>query len=236
MLSLRSAKVRSNPNPKPAHTLKKSVHGDEEILRNVKAAYRAVQRACGGADTNICGVSGSMSPSSLGRVLSELDIVNNRLVDFGAGAGRVVLAASMCSPHTALGFDLPENTNLPYIFNSALTQLDLQQASQFQSINIMDLTPTHLGRAECAFSFWTGIPHEVQRKILSLCANTRSMKRLCVFKDYKWPTAASVLESLNADPTTRPYRLQLMLPLKMQSGETKTAFFVARGAPPPPPK
>ena len=85
--------------------------------------YRLFKKAAGGADGGVEGVNGSVSPLSLHRILTLLRIHGRRLVDLGAGEGRVLVAAIACGALKAFGHELPANRGHWHVFKAALVQL-----------------------------------------------------------------------------------------------------------------
>lgn len=94
----------------------------ELAIRDVYAQFK--RSSMGGCDGRSCGCNGSLAPIWLSRVFEMLGIFGQRLVDLGAGEGRVLVAALVCGAHNVLGYELPENQGSKYLFDSVLKTMD----------------------------------------------------------------------------------------------------------------
>ena len=155
-------------------------------VRTIQKIYSRFQKISDGADGGVSGINGSIRPKSLARVLRALSVKGNELVDFGAGAGRVLLAAVAEGASRSYGYELPENKGMKYVFDSMVISATLaQDRVEWIGKDISVLNELN-GRPSCAFSFWVGFPLPVQEHILQLCSETRSIQTIAVFKDAKW--------------------------------------------------
>lgn len=78
----------------------------------------------GGCDGRCAGLNGSISPRSLSAVFLILGIEGQRLVDLGAGEGRVLAAALACGADRVFGYELPENGACKYVLDAVLNRMD----------------------------------------------------------------------------------------------------------------
>jgi hypothetical protein len=89
------------------------------LLRRVNLIFRqasdGVSGSCGG-----CGVSGSIGPSGMLSIFKATDLEGRRIVDMGAGEGRVLMAAAVFGASNACGWELGENNGNFKIFTAAL--------------------------------------------------------------------------------------------------------------------
>ena len=100
---------------KPARS-KQTVQNPE--VKFLQKMYRLFEKASGGADGGVFGLNGSINPLSLHTVLKEMGIVGQNVVDFGAGQGRVVVAAMLLGASGSFGVEHPQNTNHQLVFNA----------------------------------------------------------------------------------------------------------------------
>jgi hypothetical protein len=156
-------------------------------VRTIRKIYSHFQKISDGAEGGVSGFNGSIRPQSLARVLRALMVKGSELVDFGAGSGRVLLAAVAEGAFLSFGYELPENKGMKNVFDSmVIASANLGQGHlDWIGKDILDLNELN-GSPSCAFSFWVGFPLPVQEHILWLCTETRSMQAIAVFKDRKW--------------------------------------------------
>ena len=102
--------------------LARMAENPELAIRDVYAQFK--RSSMGGCDGRSCGCNGSLAPIWLSRVFEMLGIIGQRLVDLGAGEGRVLVAALVCGAHNVLGYELPENQGSKYLFDSVLKTMD----------------------------------------------------------------------------------------------------------------
>ena len=65
-------------------------------LERTKRVFRVFKKVSDGAHGNTRGISGSLTPCSLHKVLSAVDVYGRNIMDIGSGTG-VVLAAALTS-------------------------------------------------------------------------------------------------------------------------------------------
>lgn len=161
--------------------------------RRVAAVYKVMKKCGDGADGGMVGVNGSVTASSLVKILKSIHAHDHVLVDLGAGDGRVMLAALAVGADTAVGFELPENSSYKLLFCAArrMVQRNLQGIPADWSR--AEWTPRDIDALEtfecnpyCVFSFWVGMPVNTQQCILFLCNSCLSVKEFAVFRDRKW--------------------------------------------------
>ena len=153
-------------------------------VRTIREIYSRFKKISDGAEGGVSGFNGSIRPQSLARVLRALRVKGSELVDFGAGSGRVLLAAVAEGASRSFGYELPENKGMKCVFDSVSATLS-QDRVEWIGKDISDLNGLN-GSPSCAFSFWVGFPLPVQEHILQLCSETRSIQTIAVFKDVKW--------------------------------------------------
>ena len=73
-----------------------------------------------------------MRPKSLGDVFKLMKIVGKRVVDLGAGDGRVLAAALVLGAQSAVGFELPGNNAQKYVFDAVIFRMISAAAESFQ--------------------------------------------------------------------------------------------------------
>ena len=165
-----------------------------EGSRVVGRIFRTFKRISGGADGNVAGLNGSIRPLGLVRILGEMEIQGREFIHFGAGDGRVLLSAIIGSAAKASGYELPENKAHRTIFNAVLRSIKNRSDSGVESsetaihwigrdIESLQSIP---GCPSCVYSFWVGMPLDVQEHILRLCASSISISTFAVFRDRKW--------------------------------------------------
>jgi hypothetical protein len=184
---------------KPSHRITKTVMDDEaDAVKKVGEIYRQYKKCSGGADGGVVGLNGSIRATCLVRMLHALQISGRDVLDFGAGDGRVLLAAVATGATKATGFELPDNSAHRIVFEAVRKSLNgangIASASAFSTawpcadwlardINNIRELPIN---SSCAYSFWVGMPLPTQEHILSLCARSPSIDSVAVFRDRKW--------------------------------------------------
>lgn len=93
-----------------------------DSIRDVYSQFK--RSSMGGCDGRSRGFNGSLTPIWLFRVFQMLGIFGQRLVDLGAGEGRVLIAALVCGADRVLGYELPENRGSKNLFDSVLKTMD----------------------------------------------------------------------------------------------------------------
>ena len=77
-------------------------------------------KKCDGGEV---GVNGSVTASSLVKILKSIYAHDHMFVDLGAGNGRVILAALATGANSAVGFELPDNNSYSLLFCAARRML-----------------------------------------------------------------------------------------------------------------
>lgn len=170
----------------------------DEGVRKIGEIYRQYKKSAGGADGGVVGLNGSIRATCLVRMLRALNIDGREILDFGAGDGRVLLAAIATGASKASGYELPENSAHRFVFNAVRTALSVSDSVALAPVaatslpradwiardinNLQELPPD----ASCAYSFWVGMPLPTQEHILALCARSPSIDSIAVFRDRKW--------------------------------------------------
>jgi hypothetical protein len=191
---------------------------DPEI-KAVGCIWRHFKRCSGGADGGVVGINGSLRPTSLMRILRVLKVKNCDVLDLGAGDGRVLYAAMAGGADNALGFELPENKAHKFVFDAVNKMLHSDTTSILSTctvawskaewsprdIDCMRRIPANSrrtpGNSQRVYTFWVGMPLKTQLRILTLCAQSPTVRAIAVFRDRKWPnpdagqpaTCASIL-------------------------------------------
>ena len=96
-------------------------------VRKVYPIYKTV--AMGGCDGRSAGHDGSLAPIWIFRVLQCLGFVGQRLVDLGAGNGRVLASALACGAEAVFGHELPENKACKFVMDDVLKTMDASHAT-----------------------------------------------------------------------------------------------------------
>ena len=162
---------------------------DEGVLA-IRKIYRLYHKLSDGAEGGVSGVSGSVRPMSLARILRALKVRGKGLVDFGAGSGRVLFSAILEGASRSYGYELPVNEGMKALFDSVCVASSIAAPDSLEWIgkDILDIVELN-GRPSCAFSFWVGLPYPVQEHVLDLCSKSASIKAIAVFKYRKWGQA-----------------------------------------------
>jgi predicted RNA methylase len=64
-------------------------------------------------------LNGSVTASSVAKILNSIHVPRHAFVDLGAGDGRVILSALAMGANKAVGFDFPENLSHGVLFCAA---------------------------------------------------------------------------------------------------------------------
>jgi hypothetical protein len=89
----------------------------------VQQVYSIVRTVCDNAHGNTAGFYGTVTPHSLYKIFSELDVYGSKFVDCGAGKGIPMGAAMALGASRVFGFELPENKANKMIFDAALNRM-----------------------------------------------------------------------------------------------------------------
>ena len=97
-----------------------NVHIEARAVRRVYSHYR---KASDGCDGKADGFGGSLSPKSLADIFKLMKIVGRRVVDLGAGEGRVLAAALVLGAQSAIGYELPANIAQKFVFDAVILRI-----------------------------------------------------------------------------------------------------------------
>ena len=174
----------------------------------VSNVYKIMKRSGDGADGGVIGLNGSVTASSLVKILRLIHARDHVLVDLGAGDGRVILSAMAVGSDKAVGFELPLNNSYKILFLAARRKLQQNSGGiPFVQVQVdwsrAEWTPRDVDTLEtlecnpyCIFSFWVGMPLNTQQHILYLCNSCTSVKEIAVFRDRKWTKPQQGLENI----------------------------------------
>ena len=111
------------------------------MIVTFRSIYRRFRKNSDNSHGNVKGVSGSLTPDSLYKVLTVADVNETNVVDIGAGDGKPLAAAMAYGASSAHGFELPENQANAFIFKAAMSMI----------VNSMFLNPSVLSRVRLEF-------------------------------------------------------------------------------------
>jgi hypothetical protein len=92
--------------------------------------YRYYRKACDGGDGKTVGFGGSLRPKSLAEILTLMKIEGKRVVDLGAGDGRVLTAALVLGAQSAVGYELPGNIAQKFVLDAVILKMISTSASK----------------------------------------------------------------------------------------------------------
>ena len=99
----------------------------------IRQVYSYFRKATDGCDGKIDGFGGSLSPKSLADIFKLMKIVGRKVVDLGAGEGRVLAAAHVLGALSAVGYELPGNRAQKFALDAVI--LRMISTSALQSCN-----------------------------------------------------------------------------------------------------
>ncbi len=209
-------KTRSGRN----ETKPKNVIVDQEV-QAVGVIYRHFKRCSGGADGGVVGTNGSIRAACLVRMLRALKIKGREIVDFGAGDGRVLHAAMAAGATNANGYELPANKAHKFVFDAVRKKLHSDTTGALSTCRVswskanwfpldIDRIRQMPGNPQCVYTFWVGMPFKTQEHILTLCAQSPTVRAIAVFRDRKWPKPED--GPLHPSPTLYTFALPLIRP------------------------
>lgn len=182
---------------------------EERAIRRVYSHYRKLSDGC---DGKAVGFGGSLSPKSLAAILNLMKIVGRRVLDFGAGDGRVLAAALALGAQSAAGYELPGNIAQKFVFDAVILRMiitsppksvdcqwnaiDIDEVGEFCFLSLSQLTQMECilqmseisNDFECVFSFWVGMTFATQLRILQISSACPTISTIAVFRDRKWPS------------------------------------------------
>ena len=89
----------------------------------IRRVYSYFRKAADGCDGKAFGFGGSLSPKSLSTILCTMKIVGKRVVDLGAGEGRVLAAALALGARSAVGYELPGNAAQKFVLDAVMKMM-----------------------------------------------------------------------------------------------------------------
>ena len=162
----RIRKCIASRKQKPARSVQIVQNPELKLLQKM---YRLFEKASGGADGGVFGLNGSINPFSLCTVLKEMGIDGRNVVDFGAGQGKVLLAAMLLGASGSFGVEHPQNTVHQMVFNAVrklMTNLGLNpslllsnaswQPEDIDNVNVLLLSSPKL---QCIMSWCSTLTH-----------------------------------------------------------------------------
>lgn len=99
-----------------------------------RSIYRTYRKISDNAHGNVKGVSGSLTPDSLYKVMTVANVYGSNFMDIGAGDGKPIAAAMVSGAKTAHGFELPENRANAFIFKAAMSRI---AKSMFPNLSVL---------------------------------------------------------------------------------------------------
>jgi hypothetical protein len=92
-----------------------------EAIRRVYAHFRKASDGCDGSTGN--GFYGFVNVRSLFLIFQALGVRGRKLVDLGAGDGKVLASAMRCYARSVVGYELPSNSAHKYIYDAVLRRI-----------------------------------------------------------------------------------------------------------------
>lgn len=92
-----------------------------EAIRRVYAHFRKVSDGCDGSTG--FGFYGCLNVGSLFLIFQALGVAGRKLVDLGAGDGKVLASAMSCNARSVVGYELPSNSAHKYIYDAVLRRM-----------------------------------------------------------------------------------------------------------------
>ena len=123
-IRLESNEIRYNLNQKSKGNDCGSVGSSNQVLCLMRRVNMIFKKASDGVSGSAggCGVSGSIGPNGMLDIFKSIDLEGRRIVDLGAGEGRVLMAAAVFGASHACGWELGENNGNFKIFTAALSK------------------------------------------------------------------------------------------------------------------
>ena len=100
------------------------MNGLHDQVKRFRVIYHVFRKVSDNAHGNVKGVSGSLTPGSLHKVLTDADVFGLKFLDIGAGDGRAIAAALASGASSASGFELPDNQATAFIFEAAMRKIE----------------------------------------------------------------------------------------------------------------
>lgn len=92
-----------------------------ETIRRVYAHFRKASDGCDGSTG--FGFYGFLNVRSLFLIFQALGVREKKLVDLGAGDGKVLASAMRCNARSVVGYELPSNSAHKYIYDAVLRRV-----------------------------------------------------------------------------------------------------------------
>lgn len=92
-----------------------------ETMKRVYANFRKVSNGCDGSTG--FGFFGFLNVRSLFLIFQALGVRGRKLVDLGAGDGKVLASAMRCNARSVVGYELPANSAHKYIYDAVLRRI-----------------------------------------------------------------------------------------------------------------
>jgi hypothetical protein len=92
-----------------------------ETIRRVYAHFRKASDGCDGSTG--FGFYGFLNVRSLFLIFQALGVRERKLVDLGAGDGKVLASAMRCNARSVVGYELPSNSAHKYIYDAVLRRI-----------------------------------------------------------------------------------------------------------------
>ena len=108
--------IQKNPGQNP-----NAVRKAREPIDMIHSLFKTVSG--GGADGGSEGLSGSVCAKGYTMIFRHLGVDRKMVVDFGAGDGRMLLAAIAAGASEAIGYELPGNASRKYLFDAVQKRL-----------------------------------------------------------------------------------------------------------------
>jgi hypothetical protein len=182
-----------------------------ETIRRVYAHFRKASDGCDGSTG--FGFYGFLNVRSLFLIFQALGVRERKLVDLGAGDGKVLASAMRCNARSVVGYELPSNSAHKYIYDAVFRRVfpnpiqhnQIKPMAQWLAKDIdkvffrrviprlsifqlkisiqIDVLPDD---TDIVYSFWNGMPPETQTRVLELSSSCKSVRKLAVFRDDNW--------------------------------------------------
>jgi hypothetical protein len=101
------------------------------MIRRVYAHFRKTSDGCDGASG--FGFNGCLSFTSLFLLFHAIGVRGRKIVDIGAGEGRVLASAMKCGAKSVVGYELPANSAHKYVYDAVLRRIFVQVDFNFLS-------------------------------------------------------------------------------------------------------
>ncbi len=93
----------------------------KKMIQRVYSHFRRASDGCDGATG--FGFNGCLNVTSLFVIFQAIGLRGKRLVDLGAGEGRVLASAMKYGAHWVVGYELPFNSAHKYVYHAVLRRI-----------------------------------------------------------------------------------------------------------------